>query len=229
MPNYDSLYKRLANQTTSWLSGDTSELYEKNLIKRYDELKKNNWIDTTFTYKFNSLGFRCNEFTQDPSIMFLGCSFTVGIGLPVQSIWPELVSNQLKMNCANFGIGGGSPDTAFRLCHGYIDKIKPKLVIFMIPPSIRFENVNDNQVSNVLVSNPQYSSFYKNWAIDDNNSYFNREKNILGLKMLCKERDIKLIIVDYNELNCADSLARDLSHCGIESHSIFSKKLLDRI
>ena len=229
MPNYNSLYKKLANQTKDWLPGDTLELYKENLINRYDDLKKNNWIDNHFNYKFNSLGFRCNEFTHDPSIMFLGCSYTTGIGLPIESIWPELVSKHLNMHCANFGIGGGSCDTAFRLCHGYIDRIKPKLVIFMIPPSIRFENVNDNQVSNVLVNKSEYAYFFKTWAIDDNNSYFNTEKNILGIKMLCHERSTKLIVVDSVELHCSNSLARDLAHDGIESHRIFSNKILEQL
>jgi hypothetical protein len=229
MPNYNSLYKKLANQTRDWLPGDTYELYKQNLVSRYDELKQHNWIDNYFNYKFNSLGFRCNEFTNDPSIMFLGCSYTIGVGLPIESIWPELVSSHLEMHCANFGIGGSSCDTAFRFCHGYIDKIKPKLVIFMIPPSIRFENVNDNQITNVIISNSQYSSFYKDWASDDNNSYFNREKNILGIKMLCQERNTKLIVVDSDELNCSNSLARDLSHSGVESHRIFSNKILEQI
>lgn len=229
MPNYNSIYKSMAGQTVEWLSGDSLKLYNKNLINRYDDLKKHNWLDNHFSYTFNSLGFRCNEFTDEPTIMFLGCSYTMGLGLPIEFIWPELVSKNLKMNCANLGISGGSPDTAFRLCHGYIDKIKPKLVIFMIPPGIRCENVTDNQVTNIIANDFKYEPYLRIWAIDENNDYFNREKNILGIKMLCKERDIKLIVVDCNELNCADSLARDLSHCGIESHSIFSKKIIKQI
>jgi hypothetical protein len=229
MPNYDSFYKKLANQSRDWLPGDSLELYKENLINHYDDLKQHNWIDNHFNYTFNSLGFRCNEFTHDPSIMFLGCSYTMGIGLPVTSIWPELVSKNLKMNCANLGIGGGSCDTAFRLCHGYLDRIKPKLVIFMIPPGIRFENVNDGYILNILANKPEHAYFLKTWAIDDNNSYFNIEKNILGIKMLCHERNTKLIVVHSDELKCSNSLARDLGHTGIESHRIFSNKILEQI
>lgn len=228
MPNYNSQYKQFANQTIDWFPGDSYQLYKQNLINRYDELKQNNWIDTKFNYKFNSLGFRCNEFTHDPTIMFLGGSVTAGIGLPIEFICPELVAKNLKMNCANLGIGGSSCDTAFRFCHGYIDKIKPKLVVCMIPPGIRFENVNDEQITNVLISNPQYADFYKHWTIDDNNSYFNREKNILGIKMLCQERNTKLIVVEFDIFN-SNSLARDLVHPGIECHDIFSKKILEEI
>ena len=229
MPNYNSIYKELAGQTVNWLSGDSLKLYNKNLINRYDDLKKHNWIDNHFSYTFNSLGFRSNEFTQDPTIMFLGCSYTMGLGLPVDFIWPELVSKNLKMNCANLGISGGSCDTAFRLCHGYIDRIKPKVVVLMIPPGVRCENVNDKDVHNILIGNVKYEYYFKTLSVDENNNYFNREKNILGIKMLCTERNIKLVVVDCDELNCADSLARDLSHCGIESHNIFYKKILEQI
>jgi len=229
MPNYNSKYKDLANKTFLWFTGDTPELYNKNLIARYDDLKKNNWLDNYFTYTFNSLGFRCNEFTNDPTIMFLGCSHTMGTGLPIEYIWPELVSKNLKMNCANFGINGSSADTAFRFCHGYIDRIKPKLVIFMIPPGIRCENVTDAHISNISVANSKYDNYLKIWGADENNNYFNKEKNILGIKMLCHYNNIKLIVVNSGELNCGDSLARDLMHFGIDCHNVFSKKLLEKI
>jgi hypothetical protein len=229
MPNYNSIYKGIAGHTVNWVSGDSLNLYNKNLINRYDDLKKYNWINNHFTYAFNSLGFRCNEFTHDPTIMFLGCSYTMGIGLPVEYIWPELVSKNLNMNCANLGICGSSPDTAFRLCHGYIDKIKPKVVIFMLPPGIRCENVNDDEISNIMVGNHKYDYYLKIWGVDENNDYFNREKNILGIKMLCHMHNIKLILVDHTDLHCGDSLSRDLMHRGIECNDIFSKKILGQI
>lgn len=233
VPNYNSFYKNLANQTLEWLPMDTAELYVKNLAHNREKLELNGWIDKKITYQFNSQGFRCAEFSEEPSIMCLGCSFTIGIGLPIETIWPELIAKQLKMQCANFGIGGSSPDTAFRLCHGYIDKIKPKIVIFMVPPSIRCEFVAENNISNIIVStdDKQHQDFFKLWASDDNNDYFNREKNILGIKMLCMERNIKFILTEAKELiNLSSHLrARDLVHRGADAHQNISKVLLERI
>jgi hypothetical protein len=229
MPNYNSYYKSHANKKLNWLPMDTYELYQQNLVNRYDELKRNDWINNPFTYDFNSLGFRCNEFTSDTSIMFLGCSHTIGIGLPQEVIWPELVSTQLNVNCINLGIGGSSCDTAFRLCHGYINKIKPKVVIFMIPPGTRSEVVTNNSIANKLVSSENHREYVQRWAIDDNNNYFNREKNILGIRMLCQEHNAKFISAETSELSCSESLARDLAHPGKESHRLFAEKILNQI
>ena len=127
---YTSIYKKYASRSLNWLPMDSEELYLNNLKNpaQYELLKTHNWIDSNFTYKFNANGFRCNEFTSDPTIMFIGCSHTIGIGLPEDNTWPSIVSKKLNMACANLGQGGGSADTAFRLCHGWIDQIKPKIV-----------------------------------------------------------------------------------------------------
>jgi len=227
MPNYDSFYKQYCNTKLKWLSMDTEELYKINLAEHKHLLEKNNWIDNPFTYSFNSKGFRCNEFTSNPTIMFLGCSFTCGIGLPVDAIWPELVANTLGMHCANFGQGGGSSDTAFRLCHGWIDRIKPKIVIFLQPPGIRWELVCDKNLEFLGFANDSFKYFdYKaQWGIDENNNYFNKTKNSLAIEHLCNSRQIKFL--KFNSFLSADSedLARDLKHSGIKSHQLFAKQV----
>ena len=38
------------------------------------------------TYKFNSEGFRCEEFDDSPCLVALGCSFTFGNALPVDAV-----------------------------------------------------------------------------------------------------------------------------------------------
>ncbi len=233
-PNFDSAYKFYANKTLDWLPMDTKELYQKNLKHRFNDLMKYGWVDNHFTYKFNSLGFRCDEFTSDPTIMFLGCSYTIGMGLPIEKIWPELVSQKLKMRCANLGIGGGSSDGAFRLCYGYIDKIKPQIVVFMSPPGIRFELVTNNSINNVMVSDCDYDLF-KEWAIDENNNYFNLQKNILAIQMLCQQRNIKFVNVKHDLLHInydiipTISLARDLAHPGVEAQIYGAEKILSLI
>lgn len=227
MPNYNSLYKRYANSILEWLPMDTYELYVKNLSSRYNELKKFDWIDKTFTYQFNSHGFRCDEFSHNDSIMFLGCSHTCGIGLPVHETWASTVAETLGLHNSNLGVGGSSLDTAFRLCHGYIDLIKPKVVVLMRPPGIRFELVSNHEVMNINPSMP--ISLYESWSIDENNNYFNCERNILAIKMMCADRHIKLTVIDWTELQRTDSLARDLAHFGTKSHKSAAYKILNLI
>jgi len=247
-PNYDSFYKRHANQSKEWLQADRKELYELNLKTNYDLLKNNNWIDNSFTYKFNSHGFRCEEFTNDPTIMFLGCSFTCGIGLPVDNIWPELLSKKLNMRCANLGIGGSSIDTAFRLCHGWIDIINPQLVVLLEPPGVRLELVYDDTIVNLNagitvfengflasknLQSPNHNNhqiFIKEWSIDDNNDYFNKIKNKLAIESICSARNIKYLSISFSELfKRKVDQARDLSHYGVMSNQLFSDYVLTKI
>lgn len=225
--NYDSPYKNYANLKLPYFNTDSHSTYKKNLATRYDELLINNWIDKNFTYQFNSLGFRSEEFTTDPSIMFLGCSFTSGVGLPIEYIFPEIVAKNLNLKCANLGVAGGSSDCAFRLCHGYIDKINPKIIVFMTPPHIRFELVTNKKIQELGVwvsENP----FYKEWTIDNNNDYFNHEKNLLAIQAMCIKRNIKLIHIDSFKVE-SSSLARDLEHPGIDSHKIVADHILSLI
>ena len=235
--NHESSNKKYAGQTLDWLPMDTEELYKFNLKNRYNELESNGWINNPFTYKFNSDGFRCGEFTQDPGILFLGCSITLGVGVPVEQIWPELVAQQLSMQCANLGLGGSSADTAFRLCHGWIDKIRPKIIVFALPGVDRTELIVNGRaefLSPAWNSLDRYSNYLKDWIADDNNANLNRLKNKLAVKSLCQDRGIKYIEIDPYDILVTEkitpkTLARDLAHPGIGYHKRVSEIVLQLI
>jgi len=231
--NHESDNKKYAGHTLDWLTMDTENLYKFNLKNRYDELKANGWIDNSLTYKFNSAGFRCSEFTQDPSILFLGCSFTLGTGVPVEQIWPELVAQQLNMQCANLGLGGSSSDTAFRLCQGWVDKIKPKIIVFALPPAERIELIVHRRawfLSPAWDTHKQYSNYLKDWITDDDNANLNQLKNKLAIKLICQDRGIKYVEIDPHKILQQQSgytfpmdFGRDLMHPGPIYHSNVSK------
>jgi hypothetical protein len=225
---YLTPYTKLANQTLAWLPGDTEERYKQNLILHRDQLRELGWIDADISYSFNSCGFRCAEFTDMPTAMFLGCSHTVGIGMPVDKIWPELVSKALNMSCANLGIGGGSLDTAFRLCHGYIDSIRPKILVLLRPEITRIE----------LFQAPTYEptqygagfddiDFYKIWLLDDRNHWAQQTKNIMAIRSMCKDRGIRF--VDMESGGSRLDLARDLQHGGVETNATTAQMILNLI
>jgi len=236
-PNYNSLYKQhflYANREKYWCDFDSESNYQKNLKEKYNLLKINGYIDKSFTYKFNSHSFRCDEFTSEPTIMFLGCSCTIGVGLPIDTIWPELVANKLNMKCANLGIAGGSIDTAFRMCHGWIDIIKPKLVILLHPPGGRLELVSKNFIMNLSTAwnniKTEYEPFVKAWGeIDDNNIYLNSLKNTLAIDHICSSKNIKLLKFDFSTYSaCAEEndYARDLTHLGVKANQNFASIVL---
>lgn len=227
---YESYYKKYSNQILNWLPMDTEDLYRKNLKNRYSDLERFGWIDRSFTYQFNSIGFRCEEFLDSPSIMYLGCSNTLGIGLPLEDTWPQLLSKKLKLKCANLAQGGGSLDTAFRLCHGFIDKIKPQIVILLIPPGTRIENFINSHPAIFSVNRLDlHDNFLKHFFLDERNYFFNKEKNIQAIKSMCQDRNIKFLYESSEELLMYKSLARDLMHPGIESNKMFVDKILKKI
>jgi hypothetical protein len=232
MINYRSTYKRYSDISINWLPSDTEELYKKNLIEKKSLLEQNNWIDRKFTYTFNSEGFRSERFTNNPTAMFLGCSYTVGIGLPVEDIWPTLVAKHLNMSCANLGQGGASADTAFRLCLGWINKIKPKIVIFLQPPGIRWEILNYQKIEFLGASSSPhfgYEQYMNDYWADENNHHFNTVKNTLAIQQLCADRNIKFIKFDKFPNHDQKDLARDLAHAGVKTHQSFATQVCNKI
>jgi len=228
-------YSEYSNQILNWLPMDTEDLYQKNLQDQYDSLKKYNWIDANITYKFNSYGFRSDEFSSEPNIVFLGCSHTVGIGLPLESTWPYLISNQLQLKRFNLGIGASSNDTAFRLALTWISKLKPKLVIFLSTDEYRLELHTENTIADIGPWSNNQGHFYKEWVTNCNNSKLNYLKNKLAVQQICMDNNIKFLeqsfagIIPMLRMAGVYDFARDLSHRGVESNKIIANYFLSQI
>ena len=223
----------LANQTLLWHGTDSEELYQKNLIKNRPQLEKYNWIDQPIIYKFNSHGFRADEFDSvDPSVVFIGCSHTLGVGLPVELTWTHIISTKLKLKNYNLGVGGSSNDTAFRLLYRWIEQLKPSLVIFLSPDSSRLELHMDNDqlydLSVWPIGFPMIDNFTKSWLVNDTNSNMNYLKNTLAIKQLCNEHGIKYLQENVSAI-CAVDKARDLQHYGEKTNRGIANMFLAKL
>ena len=224
-----------ANQEVEWYGFDSLELYQHNLQNNYDKLKNNDWIDKSFTYKFNSHGFRCEEFTDTDSIMFLGCSYTLGVGLPLENIFATIVAQNLNLTCFNLGVGGSSADTGFRLTKIYLQKLKPKIVVstFLWPhrmelltTTLAYIHFTPNNLAILNEKNLRkfaplqmlndanlrkyYEEFYAKWIEESSNADLNYLKNTLAIAKLCDDLGIKYI--DYKSIPDTDAAAVDLDH-----------------
>ena len=234
--NYDSYYLHsidddsLASRTVKWLPMDSAARYNENLKSNRQALESNGWIDKEITYQFNSSAFRCEEFTNDPSIIFLGCSHTIGIGLPIEHTWPTIVADKLNLKCYNLGQGGGSADSAYRLGSYWIPKLLPKVVVFLIPAIHRLEMVKGHHVEflSPMNSNRIYSGFYNNWTYFESNCWLNSQKNTLALENISNRHNCKFVSSFANNINRID-LARDLAHAGIQSNLEVSNTVLTLI
>lgn len=223
-------HKKFANTELLWYPYDDEETYQKNLVTHKDDLIRLGWLDRKITYKFNSVGHRSDEF-QDNSIIFLGCSITFGIGLPLEYIYPTIVSNALSLPCSNLSVSGSSNDTAFRLAEYWLPKLKPKIVIIMSPDKSRLELLG-KEITNFRVNAHSMNNlFYQRWLMDEENARLNQSKNILAVKSICTELGIKFLPFTVEQDFCfiESDLARDLSHPGRLSHIKTARKILSRI
>ena len=228
-----SAYSHFKNKTVSWLPMDTNELFLKHQRNKHTrkKLKDLNWTENSIEYKFNSYGFRSDDFNSNgESIVFLGCSHTIGIGINFEDTASYIVSRQLGYNCFNLGMGGGSNDTCFRFAYHWIEKLSPKIVVLIAPSIYRFEIADDRRSYNgfeiLKASSPilkEYRLFYRKWIDNDDNSYFNFHKNVLAIKKICDMNDAKFVCTDCAfdfstwpvfSLATMGNEARDLAHAG---------------
>jgi hypothetical protein len=234
-------WREWANKKFNWFQTDSEEKYQEHLKTRPGKLKELGWIDNSFTYEFNSLGFRCKEITDTDSIMFLGCSVTVGVGLPNHSIFPTLIAEKLNLQCVNMGVGGTSSDTAFRIASLYIEKVRPKILVatLLFPERtelltgqgvVRF-NPEMLSLKNLHKLERQYTmEYYEKWIEIPETAHINQMKNILAINKLCDMYNVKFVsqtasripINFYNQ-------ARDLMHPGTEYHEKLAEIILEKI
>ena len=183
-----SIDPNLANKTILWQGSDSYERFLKNKEKYPDDLAA--WTENSIQYTFNEYAFRSDPFFGE-GILFLGCSFTFGIGMIWENTWAYLVAKKLGLKCWNLGIGGASNDMAFRCASYWIPKLKPRYVCYMPTLANRLEIITPDKIERYLPSYEFYSSedkkFYDKWLSMEENGKLNKEKNIRGIKSICDE------------------------------------------
>lgn len=221
----DSWYKLrgFAGTTRNWIVSDTEELYQENFSDPAyrKQLEEYGWNDTSITYKFNSEGFRSDEFnlnSERDSVVFLGCSFTMGVGIPFEDSWTYRVSRELNLRCYNLGVGGTSADGCFRLARHWIPILKPKYVCLLTPALGRMELLDETDIHGFLPmrlvplemreklyratkiiknsgkkdshSYVESNTFYETWITNEINTVLNREKNQLAIQQICEKNNV---------------------------------------
>ena len=233
----DSFYYRDRNTTLNWCPSDSESEWKKNLSVEYSKnlLASLDWHEDSVQYQLNSHGFRADEFDDTGNgIIFLGCSYTMGIGIDFKSTWTYKVANQLKLKNWNLGQGGCSNDTCYRLGSYWIPELKPKMVVMLAPSKFRMEICQPTLAENFLPTNKKIKDFYGNWLSTDINSNLNIRKNVDGLHLLCYQLDIPFyyMMADDAVISCRENskdLARDLLHPGRIWNQNVANKFLEMI
>jgi len=90
--------------------------------------------DKVNSYRFNSLGFRDDEFSR-VDLLIAGCSVTMGEGVPEDRIWGNVAADMLGIKSkANIGHRGGSVYSIIMYSMAYIKTYgKPKYIFCLFP------------------------------------------------------------------------------------------------
>ena len=142
-PNYASTKNDRSNPkylTSSFGYGDNEHHFIENL-KLYPELLTT-YIDRPVEYRVNSHGCRSDKpFTPDIGRevdIYLGDSFTFGVGHYEENIWPRWVGKWQGRDIINLGIPGGGIEASFHLLSTVINHYIVRNVFHYQPIAYRY-------------------------------------------------------------------------------------------
>jgi hypothetical protein len=89
-------------------------------------------------YRLNSCGYRGPEFKNNVDLLFSGCSFTYGMGIPEDGIWGTIIANRLNLEYNNLSQNGASIPWMVRQLFAYFKKYgNPKKLVCLFPTLTR--------------------------------------------------------------------------------------------
>lgn len=198
-------------------------------VKDSDFPAKGNWSPESFDYKYNQQGFR-SDWDFDPTVnkpilLALGCSHTVGVGIPAHEAWCHQLGHSHYNDHVvwNAGLGGGGADTVARLAVNMIPIAKPKTVAILWPSLYRFETYEHEHP----VMQGAWTFEEDNLQYEDKTIYNNQCKNKTIIKLLQEQYKFELLELDvddifqkYSEAPLPEpwEKARDGSHLGPAWH-----------
>lgn len=202
--------------------------------QRFNQDPPENWSRESFSYKYNSHGFRSREFIFEegrPKILTFGCSHTLGVGIPFEDTWCEELGRKLPNHTVyNAGLGGATADTVARLVTQMVPIISPDIVAILWPSMYRFEIYsNGYDKTGTRFMGPWDSDSETRLQFEDNNSYNNFTKNKLIVSLMQKlhhfvylSMDVDYVIEQYSGIKWPK--ARDNAHFGPEWHKEIGKE-----
>lgn len=126
------------NVSLKWFPSDTEENYLKRGNKQFGP--------DDITYDFNEYGYRSRPVdltSKNKKILFFGCSFTAGIGLPYASVWTNVATDILSRHYGvefephNFALPGHGNDVLAMTAFQTIPVFKPSAVVVLFPEITR--------------------------------------------------------------------------------------------
>jgi len=231
-PIHDGM--KYANTLSEWSHNDSERNFKANMAVKSKQklIQAQGWDQpNAITYDINSQGFRCNELQENRNaIVFLGCSHTYGVGLPIQNTYVYNLSTMLDMPYFNLGIPGSALDTAFRMACYWLHIIKPKIVVCFHGIYRMEHRISSDDMNVFLCTDGRELS--KSWFCCDENSEYNGLKNFLAIESICKDISADFYAWrtehEFNQMGPTDQ-ARDIMHFGPRAHEKLAEKMYQEI
>ncbi len=219
------------NSTLSWFPCDTEEMWEDNKKKKLKDLKKSGWMNEDgspkeITYHIDKHGFRYdgNSSKIEPGgILYIGDSNVFGVGNHYHYNYTLQGHNKSSLKNRpyyNWGIGGRSIDTYYRMLKLHIEEYKPYAIFLDFPwVASRCDTINQhNEFFGMLLgwlieqgisgNTPQKDVEFRMHKLFSLPAITVRwHKNMDAIKYLCYKNNTKCWI--YNEPELWEQTDRD--------------------
>jgi hypothetical protein len=234
-----------------WMQTDSEENYQRRGNRAFSV--------ESVGYEFNSYGYRGPEFVREPGgalALFLGDSFTFGLGLPYDALWTTGVTAGLQerwgipVRQCNLGWGGSGSDFVAMTLHQTVDVLKPDIVfvLWSFFPRMTWYADAHRQVHFIPEWKPdsdteEHSAFLR--LATEAQGFYNYVRNFhfvnarlaqLGIPYVWgnMERLSPALLQSYVPLDgfvgpfqtLGGDRARDGFHAGLRSHALFATRAL---
>ena len=203
-----------ANSISSWANSDSEERYAE-----YTARGLNLYKPGDIEYKYNSDGYRCDEFTglSEIPIIFLGCSYTEGNGLCQREPWSYLLLEKIRNKTNkiipywNLGISGSGIDTQASMLHWVVATrlIRPKFIFGLFPTIYRREYKFNDDTRRGWVpkfippvdKRPQQYEVLSRTFSDEYYAQHQNERSMMIIDSICRLSDSKMIYSSWQDSN----------------------------
>ncbi len=147
---------------TSYPAGEAREWWDPDNLENYRRRRGHPvYGEHDIVYRFNSLGYRCPEFSTqaDIRIVAIGCSYVFGLALAQEHLFHERFAEKLRsaqprtVVLWNLAVAGSSNDYISRILHQALPALDPHVVLVNFTHLRRREYVSvENKVLKYLPS-----------------------------------------------------------------------------
>ena len=214
-----------------WSQSDSEELFDENVSKKSTrkQLISGGWTKDSIMYRYNNYGFRSDDNynikSPLPGNMFLGDSFTDGIGLNIEDTWGYKLNKKLGGVFYNLGQGGSGLETQYRLFKAWAPIIKPKKVFTLGALEPRREFItNPRRKYPIGAWDLENQQFFQKFLSNDLEVLISYHRTLDAIKRVAQELNIEFYAlsaqVQFEAMNIEklNYRARDLMHFGPAYH-----------